>query len=570
MKVFLQLAAILFLSIVSSYARTPAAETKNPADTSYLFPTDASHRLTSGFADYRETHFHGGIDISTNEKIGYPVYAAKSGYVYHVQVSPYGYGKMIVLRHDDSTYTLYGHLSQFSKKIEERVAAAQQSEGRYSVHLYFKPGEIPVRRGEIIARTGATGVGPPHLHFEIHDKTYAYIDPLTFKSVNVAHYLTPRIFNVAVREFTSGRVEISRVRRSHGEYRATRMFRLDRPFYFIIHAADSYGHGRFKRPPKHITVKIDGKDFISLNLTRIPARDYLDITSLVDVKLSRGYKTYYKLCVDRAIPFTVFTPGSPLSGLVDSHFPNGVHTYRITVSDEEHNSSTVTGKFVLDIPKSEMIAESSGKDPSLTIEPFEEHTFTPSSSLTVEFPENCFTKNVDVSVRQLTPDSFKIEPMDKHTRKRFRITWKVDDPKLRLFRKERARWSYVPCTNDGKVLTASVGYSTGEFALLRDDVPPIIERIHVSRRNPFYRSVAPKVFNRVFVYFRVADRLSGINTDDISLSIGKMHYLCEYDVDRRAAICEVDAKLLRREKKVTVVVSDNAGNVRTVVVRPRF
>ncbi len=570
MKLILQLAAIFLLTFVSSRAGTPAGHPKKLGSSSYLFPTDASHRITSGFADYRETHFHGGIDISTNGKIGYPVYAAKSGYVYHVTVSPYGYGKMILLKHDDSTYTLYGHLSQFSKEIQERVAAAQKSEGKYSVRLRFQPGEIEVRRGEIIARTGATGVGAPHLHFEIHDKTYAYMDPLTFKSVNVAHYMRPRIFNVAVREFMSGKVEVSRVSRSRGEYRARREFRVDQPFYFIIHAADSYGHGRFKRPPKHMVLKIDGREFLSLNLTRIPANGYLDITSLVDLQLSRGFKTYYKLCVDRAIPFTVFTPSSPLSGLVDSSFPDGAHTYRITVSDEDGNSATVTGRFVLDIPKSEMIAKGSAEDPSLTIEPFKEHTFRPSSSLTVVFTANCFTKVIDIAVKQLSPSSFKIEPMDKHTRKRFRVIWKVDDPKLRLFRKERTRWSYVPCTNDGKELTADVGYSTGEFALLRDDVPPIIERVRVSRKNPFYWSVAPEVFNRVFVYFKVTDRLSGINTNDILLSVGKNHYLCEYDVDKRAAICEVDAKLLRREKKVTVVVSDNAGNERTVVTRPRY
>ena len=32
----------------------------------YIWPTDASTRITSSFAEYRTTHFHGGIDISTN------------------------------------------------------------------------------------------------------------------------------------------------------------------------------------------------------------------------------------------------------------------------------------------------------------------------------------------------------------------------------------------------------------------------------------------------------------------------------------------------------------------------
>ncbi len=109
--VAVSLAVYLVLALDFCYAGSPGRDSKKTASETYLFPTDASHQINSGFADYRETHFHGGIDISTNGRIGYPVYAAKSGYVYRVAVSPYGYGKMILLRHDDSTYTLYGHLS---------------------------------------------------------------------------------------------------------------------------------------------------------------------------------------------------------------------------------------------------------------------------------------------------------------------------------------------------------------------------------------------------------------------------------------------------------------------------
>ena len=39
----------------------------------YIWPTDASTRITSEFAEYRSMHFHGGIDISTNGAKGYKV-----------------------------------------------------------------------------------------------------------------------------------------------------------------------------------------------------------------------------------------------------------------------------------------------------------------------------------------------------------------------------------------------------------------------------------------------------------------------------------------------------------------
>ncbi len=570
MRLTLRFIAVFIFAFGVCQGKSINGNSTGASNSSYLFPTDASRQINSGFADYRATHFHAGIDISTNGKIGYPVYAAKSGYVYRVSVSPFGYGKMVVLRHDDSTFTLYGHLSGFSKEIQGRVEAAQESEEKYGVNLKFQPGEIKVNRGEVIAFTGATGVGGPHLHFEIRDENFSPIDPLIYKSLDVPHYKLPRIFDVAVRGFQTGSVQMSRVQKAKGEYEASRVFHLDQPFYFVVHAADSYGRGMFKRPPKHIQLRIDGKDFISVNLTHIDIGDYLDVGSLVDLDLSRGYKTYYDLCVDRAIPFSVFTPSFPLSGLVDRNFSNGIHTYEISVADENGDYASVTGKFVLDIPRSNITAKGSLEHASVTIAPFEEKIIKPSPSLTLKFPANCFVKYIGVDAKRLSADSFVIEPTGKPLRKKIQVTRKVDDPKLQLFRKLKNRWSYIPCDNDGKVLTGEIGYKTGEFALLRDNEPPTVGKIRVSKKNPFYRSVAPNEFNRVFVYFKVADRLSGIDTDDILLKVGRRKYLCEYDVDKHAAICKVDAGLLRREKKVEVVVRDHAGNERSVVSRARF
>ncbi len=538
-----------------------------PSD-SYLFPTDASHKINSGFADYRSSHFHGGMDISTNGKIGYPVFAAKSGYVYRISVSPFGYGKMVILKHGDSTFTLYGHLSAFSEEIGRKVAAAQEQENKYGVDLKFIPDEIKVSQGEVIAYTGATGVGGPHLHFEIRDKDFSFIDPLLFGTLDVPDYRTPRIFNVAVRGFLSGEAKISKVVKSGKSYVAKQTFRMTEPFYFILHGADSYGTGKFKRPPKYILLQIDGKDIIDLNLTHFDADDYLDVASLVDLNLSRRLKTYYILCVNRAIPFSVFTPDTSLSGLIGENISNGVHSYEISIQDEDGNHASVNGKFILDIPRSSNKSSASDADPALTT--FKEKVLNLSPSLTLRFPENSFVRNVDVDARLLSPTSFKIESGNEALRKKVELTWKITDPSLRLFRKLKRRWSYIECTNDGNFVTAKIGYRTGEFALLRDKTPPFVGKIRFSRQNPFYRSVGKKDFNRVFVYFKVSDLLSGINTDNILLKVGDEKFLCEYDVDKHAAICQVNAAELRGRKKVEVVVCDNAGNEKSVVSRTKF
>lgn len=98
-------------------------------------------RITSGFG-LRWGRQHTGIDIAGAS--GAPVRASKAGVV-TVAGWMGGYGKAVVLQHDDGTATLYGHNSKIL------VAKGQA-----------------VKQGERIAAVGSTGKSTgPHLHFEI-------------------------------------------------------------------------------------------------------------------------------------------------------------------------------------------------------------------------------------------------------------------------------------------------------------------------------------------------------------------------------------------------------------------
>ncbi|MCK4428043.1 MAG: M23 family metallopeptidase, partial [candidate division Zixibacteria bacterium] len=80
-------------------------------ESSYLWPIEKSHKLSSLFADHRSFRFHSGIDIRTDGKIGYKVLACEDGYVYRLFTSYWGYGKAVYLKLDDGRYAVYGHLS---------------------------------------------------------------------------------------------------------------------------------------------------------------------------------------------------------------------------------------------------------------------------------------------------------------------------------------------------------------------------------------------------------------------------------------------------------------------------
>ncbi len=98
--------------------------------------------ISQGFQVRSNTRYHPGIDIAT--PVGTPVLATASGLVVYADFDS-TYGNMLVLRHNDTVTTLYGH-------NESLLVAAGQ--------------EVPA--GGRIALSGNTGKSTaPHLHYEV-------------------------------------------------------------------------------------------------------------------------------------------------------------------------------------------------------------------------------------------------------------------------------------------------------------------------------------------------------------------------------------------------------------------
>ena len=166
-----------------------------------LWPTGASDCLTSTFGEFREAHFHSGIDVSTHGKTGYPCYAVATGDIARVRVSCRGYGKAVYLRMEDGRTAVYAHLSEFTGALGDTVRAIQQSLGTVHFDREFPQGTIPVQRGELIARTGQSGAGIAHLHFEIRDQQERALDPLSY-GIGVDDAKPPRVTRIALTPLT--------------------------------------------------------------------------------------------------------------------------------------------------------------------------------------------------------------------------------------------------------------------------------------------------------------------------------------------------------------------------------
>jgi LysM repeat protein len=103
----------------------------------YMRPVDG--RKTQGL------HGYNGIDFGASR--GTPVFASAAGQVIVARAFGYngGYGKYIVISHDNGTQTLYGHLNSVSVSVGESVG-----------------------QGQYLGEVGNTGRSTgPHLHFEV-------------------------------------------------------------------------------------------------------------------------------------------------------------------------------------------------------------------------------------------------------------------------------------------------------------------------------------------------------------------------------------------------------------------
>lgn len=167
------------------------------ADGPFVWPLRLAPALSSTFGESRSRAFHAGIDLKTWGETGHPVQALADGYIWRVRTSPWGYGRVLYQALADGRTVVYAHLERFAAPMAELVQQAQQQRGRYSVDLYFKEGEIPVLAGAVIAWSGESGAGPPHLHLELRDADNAAVN-LLLHGFAIADTIAPTVQRVAI------------------------------------------------------------------------------------------------------------------------------------------------------------------------------------------------------------------------------------------------------------------------------------------------------------------------------------------------------------------------------------
>ena len=112
-------------------------------------PIDLPLNLSGTFGEFRSSHFHYGLDVTTNKKSGYNVYSIDSGSITRIKVSTSGYGKVLYINHPNGLTSIYAHLKEFSPKIQEYIKTQQYLNKSYSVQKFFNNGEMKVNKGDL-------------------------------------------------------------------------------------------------------------------------------------------------------------------------------------------------------------------------------------------------------------------------------------------------------------------------------------------------------------------------------------------------------------------------------------
>lgn len=154
----------------------------------YGSPVNYEITLAGNFGEPRPNHFHGGVDVKTGGVEGKPIFSIGDGYVSQVSIGVAGFGNAVYVHHPEGYTSVYAHLKKFTPQISAMVRRWQYEHRSSEGVMRFKPTDLPVARGQLIAVSGNTGASQaPHLHLEIREtRTWNMLDPLAL----IGHALT--------------------------------------------------------------------------------------------------------------------------------------------------------------------------------------------------------------------------------------------------------------------------------------------------------------------------------------------------------------------------------------------
>ncbi|RBN48953.1 M23 family metallopeptidase [Flavobacterium psychrolimnae] len=534
----------------------------------FRHPLDIPMQLSGNFGELRPNHFHAGFDLRTQQKEGLKVYAVADGYVSRIKISTFGNGKTIYINHPNGYTSVYGHLKMANGEIENYIKKTHYKEQSFEIEMFFKPDEMVVKKGEVIAFSGNTGASEgPHLHFEFRDsKTEFIINPMLFgfnkflkdtkKPIVSGVYVYPLDAKTTVNN--SKRPLLLNVSlQKDGTYLSDKVV-ANGSIGFGISAYDKDDVSFNNNGVYKVQSFYNGKPNFGYEFNTYSFDDMRYINALID------YSRYKKM-QQRVQKLFMKTPYNLSFIQADENkgvlpvTPNLASLYRIEVSDFFGNKKTIAIPIKYDIlptiiskePVQSNYFVRANKDSNFALE-----------NMSVFFPAGTFYEDFDLNFDVKNDTLFlHDDTVPAHTN----FTVSIEDTKSTELQKEKMfigriegkKVNYNPTYRKDNVFNTKVKI-LGKYALVTDTVAPKIS-IAVPVEGKW-------ISDQKTIQLSIYDELSGIKSYNGYLN-GKW-VLFEYDnKTRKLTHYFSDGIAVDGANDLKVVVTDNVGNSITFETR---
>ena len=518
-------------------------------------PIDLPLNLSGTFGEFRSSHFHYGLDVTTNKKPGYNVYSIDSGSVVRINVSTSGYGKALYINHPNGLTSVYAHLKEFSPKIQEYIKTQQYLNKSYSVQKFFNNGEMKVNKGDLIGYTGNTGGSSgPHLHFEIRDtKSQNPINPLSFNykydDSNRPIIKSLYLFNEddIFKKRNPKKYEIKKINDS--------LYMADKIVYsnkigIGIEVYDRQSNNNYNRNGVYeVKMFIDSVLNFSYKMDKINIDesvfrkifyDYL----LLKTKKKRIQKVYYPL--NSKLNFLNHNVNTGIFKSSDKYEKDVL----IEVSDWNNNKSYLN--FKIEGITSNIIEKSID---GIEVVPSQKYLIK-KNNIEIGFKKNSFFNKVALNI-EYQNDTLRIDEDIYPLRKSYniKIYKQVEDSIIK-------RQSYIGLINkNGTVSYLKTNkkdnfFSTnssilGSYTLSRDSINPEVK--------PLNFSLNKDISDQKTIRLRIYDKTSGIKSYNVF--INNKWALFEHEPKSNLIFHNIDDGIIENgENKITIKVTDGVGN----------
>ena len=525
----------------------------------YPNPVKIPVYLSATFAEIRTNAFHAGVDIRTQGVEGKEIFAVADGYVSRIGVSPFGYGKVLYITHDDGFTSVYAHLSKFNKKIGEFVKMKQYEDKSFTQNILLEEDVFPIKRGDFLGFTGNSGgSGGPHLHYEIrYTDTQEPVNPLFF-GLKIKDNIKPCIKGLAIYPLENSIVNGS-TSPLYTYSIENLQFEVGGNIAFGINVFDQADGSNNKNGPYSIELFADEKLIFSITSYKYSYSETRYVNSLIDYSYFVNNKErFIRTEIDEFNKLSVY---DVKDGIVTVNQGDTLKM-KFVVKDYNNNVSilpfTLIGVESPEIEQNNILTNLSysifdGKSCDINLNGFETHV-----------PKNAFYRDVTLGVSKIdtienifSDYAYRLGSEDIPLHKKIKIRMKtaeefVDDTLLYMASVDKdGKLSYLGNKYNDDFIEAQTNV-LGTYLIAKDEFKPTIKPLNFKNGGTITENWSLRV--------EIEDKESGV--DKYEMLVNGEWVLAEYDAKNNLLIYQIDNHIKKGHNTLEVIVTDMLGNKR--------